>query len=97
MPFIMRNSRVLSSMELSEPLWSTTGRILSMSSSIMAEVMVSSRASMRSTLPRMVLISPLCMMYRLGWARCQLGFVLVENREWTIAMALSQSVSVRSA
>ena len=58
-PFIMRNSKVLSSMALSLPRWSTTGRILSMSSSISREEMVSSRASIRSTLPRMVLISPL--------------------------------------
>ena len=63
MPFIMRNSRVLSSMAESEPRWSTTGRTRSISSSLMTgECMVSSRASMRSTLPRMVLISPLCMM-----------------------------------
>ena len=59
MPFIIKNSRVLSSMELSEPLWSTTGRTLSMSSTITAEDMDSSRASIRSTLPRIVLISPL--------------------------------------
>ena len=63
MPFIIRNSRVLSSMAESEPLWSTTGSTLSMSSSdSSAECMVSSRASIRSALPRMVLISPLCMM-----------------------------------
>ena len=59
MPFIIRNSRVLSSMAESEPLWSTTGRILSMSASSTAECIVSSLASIRSTLPRMVLISPL--------------------------------------
>ena len=98
MPFIIRNSRVLSSMAESEPVGAITGRTLPMSSSDrQADCMVSSRASIRSALPRMVLISPLCMMYRLGWARCQLGFVLVENREWTRAMALSQSGSVRSA
>ena len=97
MPFIIRNSRVLSSMAESDPLWSTTGRILSMSSSMTGEEMVSSRASIRSTLPRMVLISPLWRMYRLGWARSQEGVVLVEKREWTRAMALSQSGSVRSA
>jgi hypothetical protein len=59
MPFIIKNSRVLSSMEESDPLWSMTGRILSMSSSMMGENTVSSRASIRSALPRMVLISPL--------------------------------------
>ena len=53
--------------------------------------MVSSRAIIRSTLPRMVLISPLCRMSRLGWARSQLGKVLVEKRECTMAMALVKS------
>ena len=54
------------------------------------ECIVSSRASIRSALPRIVLISPLCMMRRFGCARSQLGFVFVEKRECTIAMALSQ-------
>ena len=36
-------------------------------------------------LPRTVLISPLWLMNRSGWARSQEGNVLVENREWTIA------------
>ena len=49
--------------------------------------MVSSRASIRSMLPRMVLISPLWAISRLGWARSQEGLVLVENREWTMAKA----------
>ena len=57
---------------------------------------VSSRASILSTLPRMVLISPLCIKRRFGCARSQLGFVLVEKRECTIAIALSQSGSCRS-
>ena len=81
MPPIMRNSRVLSSMAESEPASFTTGSTLSMSASSSGEDMVSSRASIRSTLPRMVLISPLWAMRRLGWARSQEGLVLVENRE----------------
>ena len=97
MPLIIRNSRVLSSMAESEPFTSTTGNTLSMSPSHTGARMVSSLASIRSALPRMVLISPLWRMYRLGWARSQEGVVLVENREWTRAMALSQSGSVRSA
>ena len=36
-------------------------------------------------LPRSVLISPLWLMNRIGWARSHEGNVLVENREWTIA------------
>ena len=87
-PFIIRNSRVLSSIAESDPFWSTTGRILSISSSITGEETVSSRASIRSAFPRMVLISPLWRIYRLGCALSQEGEVLVEKREWTRAMAL---------
>ena len=87
-PLIMRNSRVLSSMAESDPLWEMTGSTLVMSSSENRSVcMVSSRASILSALPLMVLISPLCTISRLGWALCQLGMVLVENREWTMAIA----------
>ena len=63
------------------------GRILFMSSFMMGDEMVSSRASMASVLPLMVLISPLWRMKRLGWARIQLGLVLVEKRLWTMPMA----------
>ena len=59
MPFIIMNSKVLSSMAESEPSRAITGSTLSMSCSITMERMVSSRASIRSALPRMVLISPL--------------------------------------
>ena len=38
------------------------------------------RARIQLTLPRSVLISPLCAMKRYGWARSQLGKVLVEKR-----------------
>ena len=54
------------------------------------DAMFSSLASILSALPRMVLISPLCTMRRLGWARSQLGFVLVEKRECTMAIADSK-------
>ena len=36
-------------------------------------------------LPRSVLISPLWLMKRFGWARSQDGNVFVAKREWTIA------------
>ena len=49
--------------------------------------MFSSLASILSAFPRMVLISPLCTIKRLGWALSQLGFVLVLNLEWTVAIA----------
>ena len=58
-----------------------------MRSSSASECMVSSRASMRSAFPRMVLISPLCSSILWGWALGQLGSVLVEKRECTIASA----------
>ena len=87
MPAIIRNSSILSSMAESEPETLTTGSTLSISPSSSREDMVSSRASIRSTLPRIVLISPLWAMRRLGWARSQDGLVLVEKREWTRATA----------
>ncbi len=48
--------------------------------------MTPSRARIQLMLPRSVLISPLWDMKRFGCARSQLGNVLVENRECTIAM-----------
>ena len=55
-----------------------------------------SRARMRLRLPRTVLISPLCATNRNGCASGHDGKVLVENREWTMAMALRQRSSRRS-
>ena len=89
--FIIRNSSVLSSIAESLPAALMTGSTLSMSSCMTAEDIVSSRAIMRSTFPRMVLISPLWRISRLGCARSQLGKVFVEKRECTMAMALSPS------
>ena len=59
--------------------------------------MVSSRADILSTLPRMVLISPLCAMKRYGCALSQEGVVLVEKRECTMAMAVSYASLRRSS
>ena len=87
MPFITMNSSALSSMAESEPEVLMMGRILFMSSCRMGLSMLSSRASMASVLPLMVLISPLCRMNRLGWERIQLGLVLVEKRLCTMPMA----------
>ena len=47
-------------------------------------------------LPCTVLISPLCAMKRNGCARSHVGKVLVEKRECTTAMALTNSGSRRS-
>ena len=81
MPLIIINSRALSSMAESEPSWLMMGRTLCISDLKNSDSMVSSRASILSTFPRMVLISPLCTMIRLGWALIQLGLVLVLKRE----------------
>ena len=86
-PFMTRNSIVLSSMAESEPEAFTTGKTRSIFPRSTSEESVSSRASIRSTLPRMVLISPLWSRKRLGCARSQEGVVLVEKREWTMAIA----------
>ena len=87
MPFITMNSRALSSMAESEPAVLTMGRILPICAPMTGEAMDSSRASMASVLPLMVLISPLCRIRRLGCARIQLGAVLVEKRLCTMPMA----------
>ena len=88
MPLITRNSSVLSSMAESEPPVFTTGRTFVRSSAKNAGArMVSSLASILSAFPLMVLISPLWTIKRLGCALSQLGFVLVEKRECTMAIA----------
>ena len=74
-----------------------SGTPLDRSPGISAEDSSDSRARIRFRLPRTVLISPLCAMNRNGWASGQAGKVLVENRECTIATALSVRSSVRSA
>ncbi len=73
------------------------GKALARSPGISSEASSDSRARIRFRLPRTVLISPLCAMNRNGWASGQAGKVLVENRECTIATALSVRSSVRSA
>ena len=55
-----------------------------------------SRARIQLMLPRSVLISPLCAMYRYGWASGHEGNVLVEKRWWTRASADSTAGSVTS-
>ena len=79
MPFITMNSSALSSMAESEPEVLMMGRILFMSSCRMGLSMLSSRASMASVLPLMVLISPLCRMTGWGGRASELGLVLVES------------------
>ena len=59
-PFIYRNSSVLSSIAESDPELAITGKIFDASFSSKAGVIVSRRAIIRSALPLMVFISPLC-------------------------------------
>ena len=67
------------------------GRMFSMSSPKASDSKRASRACIQLMLPRRVLISPLWAMKRQGWARSQLGKVLVLKREWTSASAVSIS------
>ena len=86
-PLITINSNALSSMAESEPDVLMAGRTLCSSPFKYSEDIVSSLARILSAFPRMVLISPLCTIKRFGCALSQLGFVLVLNRECTMAMA----------
>src|SRR5262249_40332045 len=89
-------SRALSNMAESLPAWSMIGKILAMSGPNNLDWNMLWRAVIQLTLPRSVLISPLWARYRYGWARAQLGNVLVLKREWTIARAVSTAWSTRS-
>ncbi len=51
---------------------------------------------MRFRLPWMALISPLWHSVRKGWARSQVGSVLVEKRWWKIVKEASYRSSARS-
>src|SRR5690625_5309504 len=72
------------------------GRIRDRSPGRCSEASCDSRARIQFRLPEAVLISPLWAMNRNGCASGQLGKVLVENRECTIAKAEAMRVSERS-
>ena len=55
-----------------------------------------SRAAIQVRLPRRALISPLCARWRKGCASSQVGKVLVEKRECTIASSDTVRGSLRS-
>ena len=80
----------------SETPSSISGRQSARSSPNSSEESTASRARIQLTLPRTVLISPLWAIIRSGWASSQLGAVLVEKREWTIAKVLASERSRRS-
>ena len=86
----------MSNMAESEPSVSTTVRTFLRSSPKSFDAIWLWRACIQLMLPRRVLISPLWEMNRYGWARDQLGKVLVEKRECTMAMADAISGSDRS-
>ena len=74
----------------------TSGRHRLRSSPKRSDSRIASRACIQLTFPWSVLISPLWADMRCGWARPQLGNVLVEKREWTIASAEASAGSRRS-
>jgi len=90
------SSSTLSNIAESEPLVSMTVRILSRSFPNSFELIIAWRACIQLMLPRSVLISPLCEMYRYGCARAQEGKVLVEKRWCTIAIAETTEGWLRS-
>jgi hypothetical protein len=86
----------LSKVAESDPSGLTTGVTFWRSSPKRSLASCDSLARIQLMLPLRVLISPLWAIRRNGWARSQLGKVLVENREWTRAMADSNRSSRRS-
>src|SRR5204862_7351357 len=95
-PASVNSSRTLSNIAESEPSVSITVRIFFRSLPKSLDRIIDCRACIQLMLPRSVLISPLCEMYRYGCARPQEGNVLVENRECTIEMADETAESCRS-
>ena len=76
-PDMSRNSSTLSKLPESEQSGSTTGNSLARSSPKSSDRITPSRAFIQLQFPSRVLISPLWLMKRFGWARSQEGKVLV--------------------
>ena len=91
------NSKALSNLAESEPAGLMIGSILCIWSFRGSQDTISSLESILSTLPVIVLISPLWTINLLGCAFCQLGLVLVEKRECTVAIADLKSLCCRSS
>ena len=79
-PVITRNSSTLSNVAVSLPPSRIIGRIFARSAASSGDWSSPSRARIQLMFPRSVLISPLCAMYRYGWASGHDGKVLVLNR-----------------
>ena len=86
-PLMTKNSKTLSSEAESLMPGCMMGEILRMSPNASDES-TDSRACIHPLLPLMVLISPLWHNRRKGWARLQVGKVLVEKRLCTKARPL---------
>ena len=84
-PVIASSSRALSNWDESDPVSSSTGTSLAMSAPKCGLRNLDWRARIQFTLPRSVLISPLCADIRNGCARSQRGRTLVEKRACTSA------------
>ncbi len=95
-PATVSSSSAASRAAESDQRSSMIGKSFCRSSPSRAERRSGSRAFIQERLPRTVLISPLWASRLNGWARSHVPRVLVENREWTRAMALSTSGSSRS-
>src|SRR3972149_8736971 len=92
-PASTRNSGQWSNMAEALPSGWMMGRSLGTSSPKRSDTNIDWRACIQFTFPRSVLISPLWIRYRYGWARAQLGNVFVLNREWTSMRAASMAGS----
>ena len=95
-PVINKNSSTLSSEAESLLPGSTTGKSFCKSSPNKSLLSKPSRACIHKRLPFMVLISPLWAIILKGWAKSQVGKVLVLKRECTKAMALCKPGSFKS-
>src|SRR5499427_9266726 len=95
-PPCTRNSSALSKQAVSDWPSYEIGQSLLMSLPNSGDETEACRAAIQLTLPRSVLISPLCATMRYGWASFQDGKVLVEKRWCTSAIAEVRRGSVRS-
>ncbi len=95
-PVCTSSSSTSSNIAESLPRSSITGTSFCTSSPNTGARSTGSREAIQRTLPRSVLISPLCATRRYGCALAQLGKVFVEKRWCTSAMAVSARGSARS-
>ncbi len=95
-PVASNNSSALSRLAVSLCPDPMIGSSFSTSSPSVADAKTFSRAVIQLMFPRSVLISPLWITMRYGWANRHDPSVLVENRECTRAKAVTMRSSARS-